>query len=149
MPLFDTLMWYNQGKRKDIIDGRNKNRKIRRQIRSKGFPSWRVVLWPRRSSMGSRPGALTDEEVWINPSRIVLYDREGNSWLCTVNQSEEIYADSGRIVKLGYPNPQSDYYKLFRIQDIIEHGKISLEALNTKYKCYGDEKRGRPIFVRY
>ena len=99
--------------------------------------------------MGSRPGALTDEEVWINPSRIVLYDREGNSWLCTVNQSEEIYADSGKIVKLGYPNPQSDYYKLFRIQDIKEHGKISLEDLNTKYKCYGDEKRGRPIFVRY
>lgn len=29
------------------------------------------------------------------------------------------------------------------------HVKISLEEINSKYKCFGDEKRGRPIFVRY
>ncbi len=99
--------------------------------------------------MGSRPGALSDEEVLINPSRIVLYDREGNSWMCTVNQAEEIYADSGKISGLGYPDPHSDYYKLFRIQDIKEHGKISLDELNQKYKCYGTDNRGKPVFVRY
>ncbi len=99
--------------------------------------------------MGSRPGALSDEEVLINPSRIVLYDREGNSWMCTVNQAEEIYADSGKISGLGYPDPHNDYYKLFRIQDIKEHGKISLDELNQKYKCYGTDNRGKPVFVRY
>lgn len=98
--------------------------------------------------MGSVPGELSDEDVLINPSRIVLYDKDGNSWMCTVNQSEELYFDSGKIAKLGYPDPHNDYYKLFRIQDIKEHGKISLKELNEKYNCY-NENKGKPVFVRY
>lgn len=101
---------------------------------------------------GERPGALSDDEVLINPSRILLYDRAGNSWLCSVNQSETFYTDFGKMAELKYPDPHGNFYKLFKIREkkLVNHGKISIEELNKKYNCYeNNNERGRPIFVRY
>lgn len=118
-------------------------------VKSKEHFDWIAEHHFYNVRIGNRPGALSDEDVLINPSRIVLYDRYGNSWMCTVNQAEEIYATSGKMAELNYPDLHGDYYKLFRIQDIKEHEKISLEELNKKYNCYNETEKGKPIFVRY
>lgn len=102
---------------------------------------------------GERAGALSKKEALINPDRILLYDKAGNSWMCSVNQSETFYTDYGKMKELEYPDPHGKFYKLFKIREkeLLYHGKISLDELNKKYnKCYEKDKEiGRPIFVRY
>lgn len=92
-----------------------------------------------------RPGSITMNEVHITPSRILLYDRKGKAFLCSVNQSETFYLDNGKMEALNYPEPNGVFYKLYSIQNAEPHGKIDLDELNTKYKCNG----GKPVFVKY
>lgn len=99
--------------------------------------------------MGESKGALSAEEVLISPSRLFLYDKNGRSWICTVNQAEFFYFNKDKMKELEYPEPSVMQYKLFRIQEIVEHERISIERLNQKYNYKDGIKEGRPFFISY
>ena len=106
--------------------------------------------------VGERRGALKDIELQITPSKLVLFNGEGekqNIHVFLVNQSETMIANKDKMISLNYPKTtykENDRYKLFSLgAEIKYNGKFDIKALRDK-RILTDSKNGyRPFFVRY
>lgn len=97
--------------------------------------------------IGKSRGAISEIEMQINPTKALLYDENGNTYLYSVNRSEAYIADYEQMRKLSYPGGNKDrQYKVFSlIDDIKVQPKIDIKKFLAEYQI----TKNAPIFLKY